>query len=276
MASTPATAAEQPSGPPTVEAAPGQQPPVGWPAFPPPARRNRGVVIAAVTVGAVLLMACLGLAGGAVLLRSTKTAASSPASGAPLSPVTGTSPTASAEPSASEQPAQEGPQASTYPATDIRDLDRVCDENVYYPQSPKRAGKPPHPVVLLVADGSGIRFQNGTYYYDEGLSKRVEQTWAADDPRNVQMVACLDRVSTGSTIRRCKYDDPKPLTVTLLRAGWRLRVYEVATGRKLLDKAMPGDDQACPSVVMVYADKKIYAEVSNRAAVAALRNLVKK
>lgn len=150
----------------------------------------------------------------------------------------------------------------------------MCDDNVYYPQSPKRAGKAPHPVVLLMEGGSGIRFQNGTYYYDEGLSKRAEQTWAAEDASKVQMVACLDRVSTGATIRRCRFDEPKPLTLTLLRAGWRLRVYEVATGRKLLDKAMTGDDQKCPYVVLAGPDKKIYAEVSNQAVLAALRKLV--
>ncbi|WP_319459413.1 hypothetical protein [Micromonospora sp. RTP1Z1] len=64
------------------------------------------------------------------------------------------------------------------------------------------------------------------------------------------------------------------MTLTLLRAGWRLRVYEVATGRKLLDKAMTGDDQKCPYVVLAGPDKKIYAEVSNQAVLAALRKLV--
>ncbi|MGK5739980.1 hypothetical protein [Micromonospora sp. URMC 103] len=227
--------------------------------------------------GAVLLAACVGVGGGFLLGRSTKTAASSPtptASAARAVPTASSSRTATVEPDASEQPVQQGPEASAYAATEIQDLNRVCDENVYYPQSPKRAGKAPHPVVLLVASQPGIRFQNGTYYYSQGLSDRVERTWASEDPRNVQMVACLDRVSTGSTIRRCKYDDPKPDTATLVRTGWRLRVYEVATGRKLLEKSMPGDDHACPLVVMVYADKKIYAEVSDKALLAALRKLV--
>lgn len=66
------------------------------------------------------------------------------------------------------------------------------------------------------------------------------------------------------------------MAVALLRSGWRLRVYEMATGRKLLDKAMTGDNQKCPYVVLVGADRKIYAEVSDRALIAALRNLVMK
>ena len=34
---------------------------------------------------------------------------------------------------------------------------RVCDEDVFYPQSPKRSGKAPHPVVLLVNDDASYR-----------------------------------------------------------------------------------------------------------------------
>ncbi|MFE9954392.1 hypothetical protein [Micromonospora sp. NPDC005299] len=248
------------------------QPQMPWAS--PPGPRNRALVVAGVIVGVVLLVGCLGLTGGVLLLRSATTTASGPAREAPPAPTTGRSPAATAEPDVREEPVQQGPQASAYPAEEISDLNRVCDDDVYYPQSPKRAGKAPHPLVLLIGDGSGLRYQDGTYYFSQGLSKKVEQTWAPEAPTKVQMVACLDRVSSGATIRRCKYDDPKPLTLTLLRASWRLRVYEVSTGRKLLDKAMTGDDQACPYVVLAGPDKKIYADVSDRAAVAALRKLV--
>ncbi|MET8911291.1 hypothetical protein [Micromonospora sp. NPDC004551] len=259
--------AQQPPLPPF-----GPQPQVAW--APPPGPRNRTLVVAAVIVGVVLLVGCLGLTGGVLLLRSATTTASEPAREAPPAPSTGRGPAATAAPETSAEPVQEGPEASAYPAEEISDLNRVCDDNVYYPQSPKRAGKAPHPLVLLIGDGSGLRYQDGTYYFSQGLSKKVEQTWAPEAPTKVQMVACLDRVGSGATIRRCKYDDPKPLTLTLLKASWRLRVYEVATGRKLLDKPMTGDDQACPYVVLAGPDKKIYAKVSDRAAVAALRKLV--
>ncbi|MEU4481523.1 hypothetical protein AB0F68_26195 [Micromonospora sp. NPDC023966] len=268
----PPPAAEQPSAPPPMVAPFGSQPPAGW--SPPPGPRNRTLVVAAVIVGVVLLVGCLGLTGGVLLLRSATNTASGPVREAPLPVATDPSPAATAAPDVSEEPVQQGPQASAYPAEEISDLNRVCDDDVYYPQSPKRAGKAPHPMVLLLDDGSGLRYQDGTYYFSQGLSKKVEQTWAPEEPTKVRMVACLDRVSTGTTIRRCKYDDPKPLTLTLLRAGWRLRVYEVSTGRKLLDKAMTGDDQACPYIVLAGPDKKIYAKVSDRAAVAALRKLV--
>ncbi|WP_246248055.1 hypothetical protein [Micromonospora maritima] len=247
---------------------------------PAPGQANRGLIIAVVTLGVLLLLACTGLVGGAFLLRAGADDPAGPLPGTGSSPAaddpTAPGPTASG-PTGSAEPAPQGPQASDFAASEIADLNDVCDGVLYYPQSPKRAGKAPHPVALLVGDAPGgqRRHDNG-YYYDEGLSKPVERIWASDDPKTVQMVACLDRVSTGTTIRTCRYDDPKPDTLTLLKATYRLRVHEVATGRKLLDKTMGGDDQACPYVVLVGADKKIYAEVSDRSLLAALRNLVKR
>ncbi|MFC3500646.1 hypothetical protein ACFOOK_06650 [Micromonospora krabiensis] len=288
---TPPEATPTTAQPPTGEAPPsgpaatplGPPPPGGWQTPPPPAHRNHTVLIAAGTACLVLVMACFGLAGGLVLLRKTTHTASGPNDRAASSPTTGGGLSAADRPSASPTtdpgPSAEptlGPEASAYGPTEVRDLNRMCDDNVYYPQSPKRAGKAPHPVVVLVDDGSGLRHQDSGYYYSEGLSDRVERTWAAQEPGKVQMVACLDRVSAGSTIRQCRFDDPKPDTLPLVRAGWRLRVYEVATGRTLLDKAMPGDDRACPYVVMLFGERKIYAEVSDKALLAALRKLVTK
>jgi hypothetical protein len=251
-------------------------PPIVWPE-PPPTRDNRPAVIVAVILGVMLLVAGAFVAGY-LLPRSTDAAPSSPIIAAPSSSPTAKSTSASASP----EPTRQGPEASDYPAEKVEDLNRVCDQNVYYPQSPKRAGKAPHPIVLLVDDdgnnnlGFGGRRQDTGYYYDEGLSASVERTWAAKDATKVQLVACLDRVSTGTKIRSCKYDDPKNETLTLYRTKWRLRVFEVATARKLLDKTMSGDDQDCPYVVMYGPDKKIYATMSERAKIGALRNLVYK
>lgn len=98
-------------------------------------------------VAAVLLLgAGVGVAGTLVLTRDssetvtpvrTPATASGPAS----------APTASPSPTA--EPEVEGPQASTYAAVDGKDLEKVCDREIYFPRSPKRAGKAPHPVVLL-------------------------------------------------------------------------------------------------------------------------------
>ncbi|GIF50247.1 hypothetical protein DFJ67_7965 [Asanoa ferruginea] len=263
----------------TPDHTPGWPPPAdpGWAGMSagfdgPPAepRRSRVGLIAAVIVGVLVLGVGAGVAGTMVLLRSNETAAAD----ASPRPAIGRGP--STEPTPTEEAAQEGPVASEYPATKVDDLNRVCDEEVFYPQSPKRSGKAPHPIVLLVSDTPHVRSQDQGYYYDEGLSTKDKQTWAAQDAKKVQLVACLDRVSTGSKIRACKFDNPKPDTLTLARATWRLRVYEVATRRQLLDKRMSGDDQACPFVALYGADKKIYAPVSARAMLNTLRGLVTK
>jgi hypothetical protein len=260
---------QPPSGPPPF----GPPPQGGWPT-PPPARRNRGAIIAAVTTFAVLVVGCFGVTGF-FLLRSASNAASSPARRAPLPRTTFPGADPNAEPSEDGDSAQQGPQASDTPAAEVNDLGGVCDGETYFPKSPKRAGKAPHPVALLVNDDDyDVWYQDSTFYYSEGLSKAAKRTWAPDDPKAVQMVGCLERVSSGSKIRSCTYTDPKKETITLLRANWKLRVYEAATGRKLLEKAMPADDLKCPYVVLVKADKKAYAEVSDKAKVSALRKLV--
>ncbi|MBM0276717.1 hypothetical protein [Micromonospora tarensis] len=277
-----AGAAATPPDEPTAPAAPvtgADVPPTGWPPAPTPsAQSNNTSIIVAVVAGFVVLvlLACVGLVGGFFLLRAEENPTASPSSRAPLSPTDGRSPSPFAQPDESEEPVAQGPQASAYPAEKIEDLNRVCDDDVYYPELPKRAGKAPHPVVLLLSDASGLRYQDSGYYYDLGLSKKVEETWATDDPRKVQLVACLDQTKTGSTIRTCKFDEPKPQSLPLVRTTWRLRVIEAATGRALLTKTLAGDDQMCPFVVMVGIDKKVYSKVSNRAAIAALRNLVTK
>jgi hypothetical protein len=227
-------------------------------------------------VGALLVACGAGAAGSYVLLGSAKSAATSPA-GTPVAPTSSASRAVSAAPSASPAGQEgNGPFASAFAATEIRDLNRVCDDKIYYPQSPARSGAAPHPLVLLVSTTPGLRSQDGTFYFSEGLSDSVEQKWAADSPAKVQLVACMDKVSAGAKIRDCKYDDPKPDTLALMQATWRLRVFEVATGRVLLDKSMAGDDRACPTVTLVGADKQIYAKVSDKATVALLRDFVNK
>ncbi|GIF78302.1 hypothetical protein [Asanoa siamensis] len=174
-------------------------------------------------------------------------------------------------------PAGQAPRASTHPPTGEQDLAAVCDQKVYFPRSPKHAGKAPHPVALFREKMPNTpRAKDNTYYLGVDPSSQAGQTWATESYDKVQLVACVDRVTTGTTIRECRFDDPTPETVTLLDATWRLHVYEVSTGRKLLDKTMPGDDRACPVVAFVGLDRKIYAKISDRTTIASLRDLVTK
>lgn len=182
------------------------------------------------------------------------------------------------DPFATPTPTTTGPQPAESPLKDVYDLNAVCDENAYFPEAPKRTGKAPHPVVLLIKDGPDeIRWNNGTYYMEDiGTSKADEATWGARSPEKVQLAACLDRTTTGSKIRSCKYDTPAPDTITLYHANWRLKVYEIATHRLLMDKKLTGNETTCPSSVLVGPDKKIYAEVKDHTVVTTLRSLVTK
>ncbi|MDI6104719.1 DUF805 domain-containing protein [Actinoplanes sp. NEAU-A12] len=257
----------------------GQQfgPPVTAPAAPPTAKQGRASMIAAVAMSLLLLVVCGGVVRGLVTRASDTNAAADPSAQIWSKPQTGSGPDAGA--TGSRESGSEGPGPSTYPAKTIGDLDRVCNDDIFYPQSPKRSGKAPHPVVVLVetGDGSDIRVRNGSYFFeDEGLTEQDTAIWGSDDPSTVQLVACLDRVSTGTLLRKCEYGDPAPETVSLMRADWQLRIYEAATGVKIHDKVMTGDEKKCPYSVRVGPDRTIYAEVSGRSLTQALRKYVKK
>lgn len=209
-------------------------------------------------VGVLVLSAC------ASTERPTAQPSWTPASPSP-------SPTPVAVPSAT--PAPPGPRPISYPAADVKDFAQVCEDDVYFPQSPKRSSRAPHPVVVL-AGAVGSRYQRTDYADSVGTSKSVQQIWAPKSTKNVQMVACLDYESPGSQIRTCKYGEPINMDVALMRATYRLRVYEVATGRKLLDKTIAGDDPECPIFLAGYGIR--YADPTDKKLVAALRDLVTK
>ncbi|WP_052311555.1 MULTISPECIES: hypothetical protein [unclassified Actinoplanes] len=253
-----------------------------WPPLPAsPGSRRRGGVLAAVITS--VIAAIVLLCGGSIYALSHSGDRSHGGAGDdyPFTLPSGFAfPTddPSGNPFATPSATSTEPQPSVTAAKDIYDLDQVCDANVYFPDAPKRAGKAPHPVVLLVKTGpDDVRSQDPVFYLqEEGTAKSDENTWAARGPGKVQMAACMDRTTEGKKIRTCKYTDPDPETVTLYHASWRLRVYEVATHRLLLDKKLEGTETACPFSVFVGKDKKIYAKVSDHTALGALRNLVEK
>jgi hypothetical protein len=257
-----------------------QYPQPGWPpavAAPPRGRRGllTGVIVAAV---AVIGLLCTS----SIYMMAEDQHDSTSADGGfgqedPFSWPTGL-PFPSARPTGEPAPESTGPQPAASPAKDIYDLNAVCDDNAFFPDAPKHAGKAPHPVALLIKDGeSAVRWNNRTYYLDDiGTGKAAENTWGPNSPAKVQLAACLDRTSAGSKLRTCKYDEPEPDTLTLYRASWRLRVFEVATRKQLLDKKLASNETACPFSVLVGPDKKIYAEVSDHTLVSTLKSLVTK
>jgi hypothetical protein len=247
-----------------------------WPA-PPPAKSNRWL-IPAVIIFAVVLVGCLGAGGFGVahlLNDSTTTAGGTPRRTSPVNPFLPTP--ATSGPTVDAAPADDGPQASDYPVGDENDLDRVCD-GWYYPQSPKFTGKAPHPVIMLVDDSkdSDLLVGHPIFGVPYSSSKAVENAWYVKDAKKAQLVACVRLTGIGSQVRTCKFDDPKPDKLPLKRATYRLELFEIATGKKLLTKTLKGDDQSCPYAVLIGKDRTIYATVSEKSFISTLKPFVQK
>jgi hypothetical protein len=183
------------------------------------------------------------------------------------------------EPADPTDPAPEtsaGPRASTYPVREDDDLARVCD-GWYYPQSPKFAGKAPHQISVGVVDGVVLpsRHMKSSVSVPD-LQESIWRAWMPEDPAKSQLVACVDLVRSTGKLKGCTYDNPSPETVDLKKAFYRLRLYETATGRKLLDKQVTGEDEKCPSIVFLVGGESLYSEVSDRQLYEALRTYVMK
>ncbi|GIM91774.1 hypothetical protein [Paractinoplanes toevensis] len=162
-------------------------------------------------------------------------------------------------------PVETGPRASTYPVREAEDLGRVCD-GWYYPQSPKFTGKAPHQISVGVIDSTALpsrRMMSSVSVPD--LKESIWRAWIPSDPAKTQLVGCVDLVSTGGTVKSCKFDDPEPEKIAMKKAVYRVRLFEAATGRQLLDKAkVNGEDEDCPSLVYLMDGESMLSKVGDR------------
>ena len=220
-----------------------------------------GSVAAACIGGAVLTAVKVGhnLRADAAAVRPTVVFPSSSASVAPA-------PEASA-----------GPQASTYPVRKTDDLKRVCD-HWYYPKSPKVQAKAFNPVKAFVSDSLDQQSRTESQLYDVPwrATPAIRAAWDPAALAKVRLVACADLTGAGARLKSCKFNDSKPATVPMKQGDYTLSVYEVATGRRLAEKKVKGEDTACPFVVLLGADHTIYSSVSDRQLFEALRTYVEK
>ncbi|KHD75026.1 hypothetical protein MB27_24925 [Actinoplanes utahensis] len=193
--------------------------------------RNRTTVIVASAV-TVALLGCLGAAVFS-LIETGGPPESRPASR--VSPV----------PSAAG-PVVAGPQPVKQPVRTENDLDRVCADR-YYPSAPKPRGDAPHPVLISEgtagAESRTTRTLNRAAFAGSAADRR---TWAPE-PARTQLVACLNLAGAGKRIRDCKSGGR---TLPLLEGRYTLTVHEVASHRKVLEKALVGAERACPFVVL--------------------------
>jgi hypothetical protein len=248
--------------------------PPGWPQPPKPKTVTAGL-IAAIAVFAVVLLGCIGAVGVAVVRSGDDSSTNASRDDDPLFPPLPSNGATSA-PDVDDSAA--GPQASPYPVKDIEDLQSVCDDT-YYPQSPKFQGKAPHPIAIMVKDRKDIDSRIPEPVYEPGYSTSKSRQNAWDSyfhPTSVQLVACVDLVSSGGKVKTCKFDDPKPDALPLQVGYYTLTVYEAATHKQLVSKRITGDDRSCPTVVLIGADRHIYTGITDRYYVELLKKFVEK
>jgi hypothetical protein len=237
-----------------------------------PARsRSRWGIWAAVIAG-VLALGCLGAvtASGLRALEKTTEAA---ARGLTVPAL----PSASAPAPSAGPKAASGPRASTYPVREADDLQRVCDQ-WYYPKAPKVKSSGIQPVSVFVKDSKDFDSRTEKTLFDipNWYTANKQKAWDPKSPAKVPLVACVDLVSTGKKIRTCKFDDPKGLKIPMREGTFRLALHEVATGKKLVDKRLKGDDEECPFVVLLGADRTVYSQVGDRRIYELLKKYVEK
>jgi hypothetical protein len=246
----------------------------------PPSRGWSARTISLVLTFAVVAIACTGVTGYSVLRvfgGPTPGAADQPAfGGATDQPALGgdVSSRPPAGPS-SAAAARDGSKASSYPVRTVDDLTRVCDR-WYYPQSPAYTAPAPHPITISMNNRMDLpgRVTKSFYGQPPGGTPAARAAWEPGDPAGVQLVTCLDLIDTGQAITTCRFDDPKPDTIPMSEGVYQLSVYEVATRRKVTELRMTGEDEQCPSIVLMGSTRMIYSEVNDRQLVDALTRYV--
>jgi hypothetical protein len=253
--------------PPNWDPGVGSQPEQIVPFTAPPAKLKPWAIVTVIVAGLLLMVGGYVVVVVRVIDRAQEVALDDDRYTAPDPWVS--EPVLSPSPSPSEATPEEtvpsGPRASTYPVREDDDLNRVCD-GWYYPQSPKFAGKAPHQISVGVIDSTALPSRNIMSSVSvPDLRESIWRAWMPTDPTKTQLVGCVDLVKTGGTLKSCKFDDPKPEKIAMKRATYRVRLYETATGKKLVDKAaVTGEDEDCPSLVFLMGNEPILSKVGDR------------
>ncbi len=262
--------------------------PMPWPGYaappPPPAPKSPKRLIAVLTCIGLLGVACAGSVAYGVVkaVRDTSPAAEVRPGGAG----DGSAPETAASVGPTRAPAGRpvgvsgkvppGSKASSYRVRKEEDLERVCDR-WYYPKSPKyTTAVAPHPIAISVKDRKDLDFRSTSSYvslpYD--VTPVVKAAWEPKSAAAVQLVACVDLVSIGPRVKNCRIDRPKPSSIPMKEGRYQLSLYEVATRRKLMQARLTGENEDCPSFILIGNDRAVYTDPEDRQLVEILRRYV--
>ncbi|GED98671.1 hypothetical protein [Gordonia crocea] len=139
---------------------------------------------------------------------------------------------------------------STKPAKELKytgDLSKVCDKT-YFPQAAEHTGSGPHPIIIFTRSGTGSSLQQVSAPYT------APEAWRTRDEHQVQLVACLDDVSSGEKVDECEFDKGN---VPVYQGRYKGRVVEARTGKKVADVQVDGNrTKDCPMITMIQGDVK--------------------
>ncbi|GLY97136.1 hypothetical protein [Actinoplanes sp. NBRC 103695] len=282
------------SGQPFAGPPPGQP---GWPGYgapppAPPAKKSKAKwIIALVAVVGVLAVGCFGAVAFGVVkaarnAESKSKAGSSTSEGyAPPGEQPFLTEPSSAPPTTNPPQTPVGvtgsvPAGSKASSTKVKkseDFERVCDR-WYFPKQPKYStALSPHPIAISVRDRKDLPYRTNKGYvgipYD--APPAIKNAWEPKDPTKVQLVACVDLVTTDTAkVKTCPIDKPKPSKITMKEGRYRLQVYEAATRRKIFDTKLTGENETCPLFIFIGNDRNVYSALEDRQLTEALERFV--
>jgi hypothetical protein len=253
----------------------------------PPAKSSRRLVALLACFG-LLGVACLGSAGYGVVKvlgdttpaaegRSGRTTTDTPpATGGPSDPANGPVSAAAGPPVGVSGTVPPGSKASSFQVRKEEDLDRLC-ERWFYPKSPKyTTAVAPHPIAISVKGRKDLEIRSTKSYVSlpYEATPDVKAAWEPKSPAAVQLVACVDLISTGPEVKSCRIDEPKPSSIPMKEGRYQLSLYEVATRRKLMQTRLTGEEETCPTFIFIGNDRAVYSGVEDAQLVDALRRYV--
>ncbi len=277
-------------GPPDPSGERGAPIPAPWPGYaappppPPPPAKSPTRLIAVLTCIGLLGVACAGSVtyGAVTALRNAQPAAEVRPDGAAGTSTRGTA----GSPGPTRSPAGRpvgvtgkvppGSKASSYRVRKEEDLERVCNR-WFYPKSPKYStAVAPHPISISVRDRKDLDFRSTMSYISlpHDVTPAVKAAWEPKNAAAVQLVACVDLVSIGPRVKSCRIDEPKPSSIPMKEGRYQLSLYEVATRRKLMQARLTGEDENCPSFILIGNDRAVYSRLEHRQLVETLQRYV--
>jgi hypothetical protein len=134
------------------------------------------------------------------------------------------------------------PQPASHPLVVVADLQELCgDPQRFFPDAPPVTDTGQHPVQLF------FRESEAADYVSERLTGTVPEYWRATDTtvRQVQLVGCVTRVSTGAVIVSCSQAIGPQILV--YQATYDVKVFEVRTGERTAATTIRVTTTVCPT-----------------------------